>query len=116
MGLFSKHKEQDVVGAPADLNAPSAAHPIDNTIQDVEKTQHLDDGPVPLITMRTLTMAILVAMGGFIFGYDTGQISGFLAMPVFLQRFGQYDPAKGYYFSNVRSGLITGLVCIYTVS
>jgi hypothetical protein len=28
-------------------------------------------------------------MGGFIFGYDTGQISRFLGMLEFLQRFGQ---------------------------
>lgn len=70
---------------------------------------------LPTITGRTVVMAILVAMGGFIFGYDTGQISGFLEMPVFLQRFGQptTDLATyptGYRFSNVRSGLIVGLV------
>lgn len=33
---------------------------------------------IPHVTLRTVFMAILVAMGGFIFGYDTGQISGFL--------------------------------------
>ena len=45
------------------------------------------------------------------FGYDTGQISGFLAMPNFLERFGQFNEKTGkYYFSNVRSGLIVALV------
>ena len=50
-----------------------------------------------------------------------GQISGFLAMHDFLQRFAQpaastdakaTQTATGYYkFSDVRSGLIVGLVC-----
>jgi SP family sugar:H+ symporter-like MFS transporter len=64
-------------------------------------------------------MAMLVAMGGFIFGYDTGQISGFLEMDVFLRRFGEYvgvsdNSPSGYAFSNVRSGLIVGLVGWFT--
>ncbi len=67
------------------------------------------------ITLRTIVMATLTAMGGFIFGYDTGQISGFLEMRVFLERFGQRTAVStehpyGYYFSNVRSGLIVALV------
>jgi hypothetical protein len=50
-------------------------------------------------------------MGSFIFGYDTGQISGFLGMPEFLSRFGQRNSdGSGYHFSNVRAGLIVALV------
>ena len=54
------------------------------------------------------------------FGYDTGQISGFLEMPDFLARFGQQytDPVSGeshYYFSTVRSGLIVSLLSIGTL-
>lgn len=48
------------------------------------------------------------------FGYDTGQISGFLAMPNFLERFGQFNHQTGnFYFSNVRSGLIVALVSFF---
>lgn len=70
---------------------------------------------IPHVTLRTVFMAILVAIGGFIFGYDTGQISGFLEMQVFLERFGQPGPVTkqnpfGYHFTNVRSGLIVGMV------
>ncbi len=77
-----------------------------------------DDTPYPLITWRVVVMGILVSMGGLIFGYDTGQISGFLEMNDFLMRFGTYGPnPKGpgetYQFSNVRSGLIVGLVSHY---
>lgn len=46
--------------------------------------------------------------------YDTGQISGFLEMPDFLDRFGQ-DRAGGRSFSDVRSGLIVGLLSIGTL-
>lgn len=49
------------------------------------------------------------------FGYDTGQISGFLEMPNFLERFGQRNADGTYYFSNVRSGLIVAMLSIGTL-
>lgn len=52
---------------------------------------------------------------GFVFGYDTGQISGFLGMTDYLRRFGQRHADGTYYFSNVRSGLIVGLLSIGTL-
>jgi SP family sugar:H+ symporter-like MFS transporter len=100
----------------------STAVPSNNTSMDLPTGSGLSEksgaglvGKVPGVTIRTVFMAMLVAMGGFIFGYDTGQISGFLEMPVFLERFGQYvgvsgNNPTGYAFSNVRSGLIVGLV------
>jgi len=52
-----------------------------------------------------------------IFGYDTGQISGFLEMRDFLDRFGNTtDPTTGLpAFTNVRSGTIVGLLSIGTL-
>lgn len=51
-----------------------------------------------------------------IFGYDIGQISGFLGMKEFQERFGQKDGSgDGYHFSNVRSGLIVALLSIGTL-
>lgn len=44
----------------------------------------------------------------------TGQISGFETMHDFQVRFAQHDES-GYYFSNVRSGLIVGLMSIGTM-
>lgn len=49
------------------------------------------------------------------FGFDTGQISGFLAMPDFLERFGQKHQDGTFYFSNVRSGLIVAMLSIGTL-
>jgi sugar porter (SP) family MFS transporter len=79
------------------------------------KEHELDYSPLPRLTMASFLMAILVSMGGFVFGYDTGQISGFLEMPDFLQRFGQQRSDGTYYFSNVRSGLIVAMLSIGTL-
>ncbi|GLB08509.1 hexose transporter hxt1 [Aspergillus tubingensis] len=73
------------------------------------------DTPIPLLTWRSFLMGIFVSMGGFLFGYDTGQISGFLEMPNFLQRYGQQHADGTYYFSNARSGLIVALLSIGTL-
>ncbi|KAK4940925.1 hexose transporter hxt5 [Elasticomyces elasticus] len=74
----------------------------------------LDYSPLPRVTWRSFVMGVLVSMGGLIFGYDTGQISGFLEMPDFLRRFGQTNGGTPS-FSNLRSGLIVGLLSIGTL-
>lgn len=40
-----------------------------------EKRVHdgLDDSHIPRVTWRSLSMGLLVSMGGLIFGYDTGE-------------------------------------------
>lgn len=48
-------------------------------------------------------------------GYDTGQISDILLMEDFLQRFAQHQPDGTYKFSNVREGLIVGMLSIGTL-
>ncbi|KAG7087320.1 hypothetical protein E1B28_013297 [Marasmius oreades] len=63
-------------------------------------------------------LALLASMGGFIFGYDTGQISDILLMDDFLLRFAQCsqpDLLSTCKFSNVRSGLVVALLSIGTL-
>ncbi|KAB2102137.1 High-affinity glucose transporter [Alternaria gaisen] len=82
---------------------------------DVGEHEGYDNTPLPRLTWKGFWMGMLVSMGGFVFGYDTGQISGFLSMVDFLRRFGQRHDDGTPYFSNVRSGLIVGLLSIGTL-
>ncbi|KAJ5525731.1 hypothetical protein N7513_005256 [Penicillium frequentans] len=76
----------------------------------------IDDSPVKYLTWRSFILGLCVSMGGFIFGYSTGQISGFTTMTDFKMRFAEYNASTGEYaFSNVRNGLIVGLLSIGTM-
>jgi SP family sugar:H+ symporter-like MFS transporter len=84
---------------------------------ELEKANVDTSSPVKLFTPRIFAMIMIVSLGGLIFGYDTGQISGFLEMDDFLMRFGDTtDPDTGApAFSKVRSGTIVGLLSIGTL-
>lgn len=91
-----------------DTVAPASESP---SITDQEKNAGpVDETPAPFLTFRSFMLGAFVSIGGIIFGYDTGQISGFLDMKDYMQRFGQLNDKGEYYFSNVRSGLIVSLV------
>ena len=65
----------------------------------------------PYLTWRVFMMGLLVSLGGFIFGYDAGQIAGFIVMKAFRRRFGERDPAKDeYYLPDTRAGLFVSVV------
>lgn len=130
MKNFLSRKRANANHSSSSTAVPSQSNSIDHglpagNVNGDRNVQSMENGhkekydpsahPAPSITMRTIVMAISVAMGGFIFGYDTGQISGFLEMNVFLQMFGEKttvsdEHPSGYYFTNVRSGLIVALV------
>jgi len=66
-----------------------------------------------------IMLALLASMGGFIFGYDTGQISDIVLMDDFLLRFAKCTTpgdASTCTFSVVREGLIVSLLSIGTLT
>jgi len=93
-------------------NRSSDGHSNDARDPEKEAGRPLDDGPVRWLTFRVFMMGVVVSIGGFIFGYDTGQISGILEMPNFLRTFAD---KPGPAFSNVRSGTIVALLSIGTL-
>ncbi|CCE64514.1 hypothetical protein TPHA_0H03110 [Tetrapisispora phaffii CBS 4417] len=56
-----------------------------------------------------LSLCLMIAFGGFIFGWDTGTIGGFVSHEDFLRRFGSRHSDGTYYFSKVRTGLVVGI-------
>ncbi|SGZ38159.1 related to Hexose transporter 2 [Hanseniaspora guilliermondii] len=53
---------------------------------------------------------LLIAFGGFMFGFDVGTIGGFFKMGNFMKRFGSYHHGRQeYYFTNVRTGLLVSM-------
>ena len=52
---------------------------------------------------------VMIGFGGFISGWDTGTIGGFLAHPDYLKRFGSKHTDGTHYFSNVRTGLVVSI-------
>jgi SP family sugar:H+ symporter-like MFS transporter len=112
-----------------------ASSPASSMADPEKKPQILEIGMRQIFRPRIIAMAIIVSMGGFIFGmirsaqficknvlttfvgYDTGQISGFLEMPDFLEKFHDVTKPDGSLaFSNSRSGLIVALVRLYAHS
>jgi SP family sugar:H+ symporter-like MFS transporter len=68
------------------------------------------DGPVPPITLAAFLMGCFTSLGGLCYGYNVGLISGLLEMQNFLEAFGELNAEGKPYFTNIRTGLIVGLV------
>lgn len=76
--------------------------------------EHLPEMPVkPASAYVTISiMCIMVAFGGFVFGWDTGTISGFINQTDFIRRLGEVNHNGQHYLSTVRTGLIVSILNI----
>jgi SP family sugar:H+ symporter-like MFS transporter len=98
----SKHKGEESGSPPlTDLSGGSD--------QEKRRSSSFDESHVPWVTWQSLVLGAFASIGGIIFGYDTGQISGFIEMKNYKQRYAQLKDGT-YKFSTVRSGLIVSLV------
>ncbi|CEP62208.1 sugar porter family MFS transporter LALA0_S04e10286g [Lachancea lanzarotensis] len=114
----------NMAGSAANLTAPSNTAVFDsqsmtpsNKMTDdgfdlkanPEKTVEIPQKPLSDYVL-VMSLCLMVAFGGFVFGWDTGTISGFVNMTDFKRRFGEFDASKGeYVLSSVRTGLIVGI-------
>lgn len=103
--FLSKQKDDGNESPPLTHLSPASVDPEKRR----RRRSSFDESRVPWVTWRSLVLGAFVSIGGLIFGYDTGQISGFLEMKNYRQRYGQLKNGT-YTFSNVRSGLIVSLV------
>ncbi|OCL06294.1 general substrate transporter [Glonium stellatum] len=97
--------------------SPSTHLDLPSPIASVAEQQDGQDAVVPWLTWKAAIMGMVASIGGLLFGFDTGQISGFVAMSEFKRHFGQLDQRTGeYYFTTVRVGLIVGMFNIGNLS
>ena len=81
-----------------------------NSLEDATGDLPIDLPQKPLSAYTTVAiLCLMIAFGGFIFGWDTGTISGFVNLSDFVRRFGQKNGKGGYYLSKVRMGLIVSI-------
>jgi SP family sugar:H+ symporter-like MFS transporter len=71
------------------------------------------------ITFIAVFLGLVASIGGFMFGYTSGQISGYFQMADYQRRFGEFtdDPSKignngiPYWFNVTRQGTIVSMLC-----
>lgn len=59
-------------------------------------------------------LAAFTSIGGLLFGYDTGTISGVIVMPSFLERFGSIQPNNQIGLSSQDTSLIVSMLSLGT--
>jgi len=108
------HYKQKHLIMSQDSHSSGAATPVNGSILEKEK----EDSPVLQVDapqkgfkdyIVISIFCFMVAFGGFVFGFDTGTISGFVNMSDFKDRFGQHHADGTPYLSDVRVGLMISI-------
>ena len=99
----TKSFESSQVSTPTNVGSKDELK-VDETNTEVE----LPKKPASAyITVSIL--CLMVAFGGFVFGWDTGTISGFVNQTDFVRRFGSTHADGTHYLSNARTGMIVSI-------
>jgi SP family sugar:H+ symporter-like MFS transporter len=90
---------------------------LKRTEREAQHANQLEKAPSPpgtgqKVTFIAVFLGLVASIGGFMFGYVSGQISGFFSMEDYARRFGQLLPDGTTEFSAARQGTITGLLCV----
>ncbi|CCE66170.1 hypothetical protein TPHA_0P00120 [Tetrapisispora phaffii CBS 4417] len=94
------------------LSTPSVKEDYEDIKAQTPDDLNMEDPAPKSSKSKYLSASLLclcVAFGGFIFGWDTGTISGFVNQTDFLDRFGSKHSDGTPYFSNARTGLIVAI-------
>ncbi|KAJ4171911.1 hexose transporter hxt5 [Fusarium falciforme] len=78
--------------------------------QHLERKHTTNDVAEQKVTFVACFLGLVASIGGFKFGYVSGQISGFFMMDDYSRRFGELQDDGSYTFSAVRQGTIVGLL------
>ena len=88
--------------------SPSGKEEVKQTPEVRELSPDIPNKPI-IAYWTVMCLCLMIAFGGFIFGWDTGTISGFINQTDFKRRFGQEQRDGSYQLSDVRTGLIVGI-------
>ncbi|XDT28787.1 Major facilitator superfamily (MFS) profile [Nakaseomyces glabratus] len=79
-----------------------------NTDEDGQPMVEIPKKPASAYVAISI-FCLFIAFGGFVFGWDTGTISGFVAQTDFIRRLGQTRSDGSHYLSKVRTGLVVSI-------
>ncbi|CAI4060780.1 hypothetical protein N7582_003033 [Saccharomyces uvarum] len=88
--------------------SPSGKEEVKRTPEVREVSPDIPNKPI-IAYWTVMGLCLMIAFGGFIFGWDTGTISGFINQTDFKRRFGEEQRDGSYQLSDVRTGLIVGI-------
>lgn len=115
--IQAKTENPDLINKPESVNDDTTHGPstFSNENDKDELTQmereaetQLNERPAREL-IPVLCLCLMIAFGGFIFGWDTGTISGFINQTDFIRRFGQQRSDGTFYLSKVRTGLLVSI-------